>query len=83
MKECYGKCERCAWMPNGGCSEWNGYEEAMRTFRYVVNTFQDSVPVQAEGEIVAQSEWDVVNRLVVEGVISAYSYEFLELEVME
>lgn len=25
MKECYGKCERCAWFLNEGCSEWNGY----------------------------------------------------------
>lgn len=50
---------------------------------YVVNTFQDNKPVQVDGEIDAESEWDVVNRLVVDGVISAYSYEFLELEVVE
>ena len=24
-KICYGKCDRCAWKTNGGCSEWNGY----------------------------------------------------------
>ena len=24
MKPCYGKCDRCVWMTNGGCSEWNG-----------------------------------------------------------
>lgn len=23
-KACYGKCERCVWFRNGGCSEWNG-----------------------------------------------------------
>ena len=23
-KECYGKCDRCVWKTNGGCSEWNG-----------------------------------------------------------
>lgn len=22
-KPCYGKCERCIWFYNGGCSEWN------------------------------------------------------------
>ena len=21
-KDCYGKCERCVWFRNGGCSEW-------------------------------------------------------------
>lgn len=21
-KKCYGKCERCVWLYNGGCSEW-------------------------------------------------------------
>lgn len=26
-KECYGKCERCVWFRNGGCSEWNGLKE--------------------------------------------------------
>lgn len=26
-KECFGKCDRCAWRYNGGCSEWNGYGE--------------------------------------------------------
>ena len=24
-KPCYGKCERCIWRDNGGCSEWNGW----------------------------------------------------------
>lgn len=24
MKVCYGKCDRCVWFRNGGCSEWNG-----------------------------------------------------------
>lgn len=23
-KLCYGKCDRCVWRDNGGCSEWNG-----------------------------------------------------------
>ena len=23
LKPCYGKCERCVWKYNGGCSEWN------------------------------------------------------------
>ena len=22
MKSCYGKCDRCVWYRNGGCSEW-------------------------------------------------------------
>lgn len=27
MKPCYGKCDRCIWKYNGGCSEWNGHGE--------------------------------------------------------
>ena len=23
-KKCYGKCDRCVWKYNGGCSEWRG-----------------------------------------------------------
>lgn len=23
-KPCFGKCDRCIWKENGGCSEWNG-----------------------------------------------------------
>lgn len=23
-KECYGKCRRCVWLYNRGCSEWMG-----------------------------------------------------------
>lgn len=26
MKPCYGKCDRCVWKTNGGCSEWNGMD---------------------------------------------------------
>lgn len=26
-KPCYGKCDRCVWRDNGGCSEWNGWED--------------------------------------------------------
>lgn len=26
-KSCYGKCDRCVWRDNGGCSEWNGWGE--------------------------------------------------------
>lgn len=22
MKPCFGKCNRCVWRFNGGCSEW-------------------------------------------------------------
>lgn len=25
-KLCYGKCDKCVWKDNGGCSEWNGYK---------------------------------------------------------
>lgn len=25
MKECYGKCDRCVWFRNGGCSEWRRF----------------------------------------------------------
>ena len=25
-KPCYGKCGRCVWRDNGGCSEWNGMD---------------------------------------------------------
>lgn len=24
---CFGKCDRCIWKRNGGCSEWNGTKE--------------------------------------------------------
>lgn len=26
LKPCFGKCDRCIWKENGGCSEWNGGE---------------------------------------------------------
>ena len=26
-KPCYGQCVRCVWRRNGGCSEWNGWED--------------------------------------------------------
>ena len=32
-KPCYGKCDRCVWKYNGGCSEWN---------KVFVNKKQDS-----------------------------------------
>lgn len=25
-KKCYGKCNRCVWKSNGGCSEWKRKE---------------------------------------------------------
>ena len=25
-KKCYGKCNRCVWKDNGGCSEWRRRE---------------------------------------------------------
>ena len=31
MKPCYGKCDRCVWYRNGGCSEWNGFAEEGKT----------------------------------------------------
>lgn len=27
VKECYGKCARCVWKYNGGCSEWRKRNE--------------------------------------------------------
>ena len=26
IKPCYGKCDRCVWKYNGGCSEWRRTE---------------------------------------------------------
>lgn len=26
-KPCYGKCDKCVWRTNGGCSEWNEYKD--------------------------------------------------------
>ena len=26
LKPCFGKCDRCIWKENGGCSEWNGVD---------------------------------------------------------
>lgn len=31
MKPCFGKCARCVWRNNGGCSEWNGFGEERLT----------------------------------------------------
>lgn len=28
-KLCYGKCDKCIWQTNNGCSEWNGYDKEM------------------------------------------------------
>ena len=25
QKSCYGLCDKCVWKENGGCSEWNGW----------------------------------------------------------
>lgn len=50
-------------------------------FRYTVNTFQNDEPVQVSGEIEAYSEWDVINRLIENGIVASNSYEFLELEM--
>ena len=27
MKDCYGLCKQCIWYRNGGCSEYNGFEQ--------------------------------------------------------
>ena len=27
LKPCYGRCDRCVWKDNGGCSEWNGFKD--------------------------------------------------------
>ena len=30
-KDCYGKCRRCVWAYNRGCSEWNEHKEEVET----------------------------------------------------
>lgn len=57
--------------------------EKLHTFYYFVNTFQNSEPVQVEGEIQAYSDWDAVNRLIRQGVVDTNGYEFLELDIKD
>ena len=49
-------------------------------WRYVVNTFDGSNPVQLSGWITACSEFDAVQKLKDNGTIDPRGYEFLELE---
>lgn len=53
----------------------------MKRYRYVVNTFQGSEPVQRYGQVCAVDEWGAVNRLIEDGIVDPRGYEFLELKV--
>ena len=37
MKPCYGKCSRCVWYRNGGCSEWAFYNRQQIYERKLLN----------------------------------------------
>lgn len=52
----------------------------MIKYYYCVNTFKDSEPVQISGYIKAKYETDVIQKLIDNGTIDPYSYEFLTLE---
>lgn len=52
----------------------------MNKYYYCVNTFKDSEPVQISGYIKAKYETDVIQKLIDNGTIDPYSYEFLTLK---
>lgn len=52
----------------------------MTKYRYVVNTFNGSEPVQRSGSVHAVDEWDAVNQLIKDGIVDPRGYEFLELK---
>lgn len=52
----------------------------MNKYYYCVNTFKDSEPVQLRGYIEARYETDAIQKLIDNGTIDPYSYEFLTLE---
>ena len=37
FKQCFGKCDRCVWKYNGGCSEWNGWRERKMPERRLID----------------------------------------------
>lgn len=51
----------------------------MPKYHYCVNTFKDGEPVQLYGDIEAESEEDVIQRLIDDGIVYSRGYEFLEL----
>lgn len=52
-------------------------------YYYCVNTFKESEPVQLSGYIEAKYETDVIQKLIDNGTIDPYSYEFLTLEELD
>lgn len=54
----------------------------MDKYYYCVNTFKSGEPVQLEGYIEATSEEAAIQKLIDDGVVYAYGYEFLELYVV-
>ena len=51
----------------------------MDKYYYVVNTFKDDEPIQAEGCIEASGEEDAIQKLIDDGVVDSRGYEFLAL----
>lgn len=55
----------------------------MSEYHYCVNTFKDGEPVQLYGDIEAESEEDAIRRLIDDGTVYFYGYEFLSLIKIE
>lgn len=51
MKNCFGKCDRCVWMYNRGCSEWS---------QKIPQTAQHRM----DKDVVANNEQETKNELV-------------------
>ena len=51
----------------------------MNKYYYCVNTFNNDNPVQLDGYVKAESEEDAIQKLVDDGIIWPYGYEFLDL----
>ena len=52
-------------------------------YKYCVNTFdKNGNPVQLSGYVLGESEEDAIQRLIENGTIYSYAYEFLELKIV-
>ena len=51
----------------------------MCKYYYLVNTFKDEEPIQVKGYIEAFGEEEAIQKLINNGVVYPYAYEFLDL----
>ena len=54
----------------------------MNIYKYCVNTFKKSEPIQLYGYVEARSEEKAVRKLIKDGLVDPHGYEFLELRVV-